>query len=554
VSKTRTANKDVYLPPINRSLTHDSEGNEINPKLGPTISLALRGQPLVQLLYNPVQESFLKSILLRRCEFCIEIDPGTGEPAGFLFPVDFARKEFAQHCPRCDRKGLRVYQNLLIRAGRRFGKTRIGTLATILESQIPNTNHWICAPTYPLLDEFAIPTFFKQLPQRLVDEGYWKESDRHLWLPNGSEIKFVSLDDPERGRGSGLDTLCLDEAALLVKKAWEVASPALTDKAGAAWVITTPQGGDWTEDVFEEPAKAGEPGYWFAEATTLDAPHIRHEEVEKKRKSMSPEMFAQEYMAQRVIFTGAIFGDLLEKCAVDDSTDDGFAVLKSLIPEWPDIDPSRSGIIGLDPGADHPFGGVSIVSTPKGLVAIDEYCERYKPAAEHKRSIRAMAQAASVRHAIDRSQLQMQIELAQPPHRIFSTPAENDVVAGIERVKSWAIVGRLFIVKSRCPKLLKQSTRYRWKDTKSAKDEGLGRQEPIKKDDDILDALRYALMLWPQLPEQFVAAIVTETPKVRDLSLLPDKQRAEIERIRRSDAAHDSEEQEVVAGMAEFYA
>lgn len=546
MSKFRVANTDTYAP-INRSQTHDSQGNPINPSLGPTLHHVLAGAPLIQLLYSPVQAGFLEALLMRRCEFCVEVDPTTGERGAFIFSVDFTREFLAQHCPRCERKGLRVYQQLGIRAGRRFGKTRIGTLGTILESQIPHTNHWITAPTYPLLDEFAIPTFFKQLPQKLVDEGYWKESDRHLWLPNGSEVKFVSLDNPERGRGSGLDTLCLDESALLIKKAWEVVSPALTDKAGAAWAITTPQGGDWTEEVFEEPAKAGEPGYWFAEATTLDAPQIRHEEVEKKRKSMSPEMFAQEYLAQRVVFTGAIYGDLLEKVVIDDTTPEGFQFLKRILPEWPAIDPSRSGIKGLDPGADHPFGGCSLVSTPMGMVIVDEYCERHKPALMHAKGIKALMGVEKPRHAIDRSQLQMQIELAQ--HGLFATPAENDVVAGIERVKSWAMVGRLWIVKSRCPRLIRESTRYRWKDTASTKDESKGRQEPIKKDDDILDALRYALMLWPQLPEQFVA---TEAPKERSLVMLDDKMREDIERMRRHDSQHD-EDPEVVVGMGGFY-
>lgn len=547
MSKGRVANQDTYLPPLNTSTTHDSEGREINPTLGPSIQFALRGQPLVQLLYNPVQAGFLEALLTRRCEYCTEIDPASGTRAAFTFTVNFAAGMLAQHCPRCERKGLRVYQQFAIRAGRRFGKTRIGTLATILESQIPNTNHWITAPTYPLLDEFAIPTFFKQLPQKLVDEGYWKESDRHLWLPNGSEVKFVSLDNPERGRGSGLDTLCLDEAALLIKRAWEVVSPALTDRSGAAWAITTPQGGDWTEEVFENPAKANEPGYWFAEATTLDAPQIRHEEVEKKRRSMSPEMFAQEFLAQRVIFTGAIFGDLLERCVIEDQTEDGYTFLKRLIPEWPNIDPDRPGIKGLDPGADHPFGGCSIVNTPMGLVVVAEYEERNKPAMLHAQNIKAMPGVGSPRYAIDRSQLQMQIELGQ--HGIFATAAENDVIAGIERIKSWCIVRRIFFVRSRCPKLLKESSRYRWKDTTSTTDESKGRQEPIKKDDDILDSLRYALMLWPQRPEDFIPT--EAAPAKRDLMLCDEKTKAEIERIRRHDAAHDEEAAD--EGMSEFY-
>jgi terminase large subunit-like protein len=507
-------------------------------------------EPLITLKYNPVQEGFLRSLLKRKCTNC-RVMGGDGVARAFTFFVDFERKEFAQHCPKCGLKGKRVFTQLGIRAGRRFGKTRIGTLGTILEAQIPRTNHWICAPTYPLLDEFAIPTFFAQLPQDLIDRGHWKESDRHLYLPNGSEVKFVSLDNPERGRGSGLDTLCLDEAAQMVKKAWEVVSPALTDKEGAAWAITTPQGRDWTEEVFETPAREKELGYWYAEATSLEAPHLNLEYIEKRRRSMSPEMFAQEFMAQRVIFEGAIFGDMLMKRVIDDSTEDGMKMLQELIPEWPNIDPSRPGVKGLDPGADHPFGGISIVSTPRGLVVVDEYSERHRPAAVHKLGIFDMLGASDPRYAIDRSQLQMQIELAQEPRPLFATPAENDVVAGIERMKSWAIVGGIWIVKSKCPKFVAESTGYRWKDTKSAKDEGLGRQEPIKKNDDILDAARYALMLWPQLPEEFIP--VPTKVAGRDLLKVDEQTRYEIERMRKCDPVTAPEDTEFAYGMHEFY-
>ncbi len=507
-------------------------------------------EPLVRLKYNPVQDGFLQSLLLRKCVSCVEIDPVAQTRTAYTFPVDFTRGFECQNCPRCGRRGKRVYTMFGIRAGRRFGKTRVGTLGTILEAQIPYSNHWITAPTYPLLDEFAIPTFFRQLPQELISQGYWKESDRHLWLPNGAEVKFVSLDNPERGRGSGLDTLCLDEAALLAKRAWEVVAPALTDREGAAWAITTPQGGDWTEETFEAPAKAGDEGYWFAEATSLDAPHLSVEYIERRRKSMTPEMFAQEFLAQRVTFTGAIFGDMLERRVIDDTTEAGFAQLRQMIPEWPNIDPSRTGIKGLDPGADHPFGGVSLVSTPYGLVITDEYCERFKTARVHANGIKLMEGAHDPQYAIDRSQLQMQIELAQ--YGIFATAAENNVVAGIERVKDWAIVNRLWIVKSRCPKLVHQSTRYRWKDTVNTQDESLGQQIPIKKDDDILDALRYALMLWPELPEQFVETVITQSTGPRNLFTLPDKTRNEIERMRRADSVNDDElPAEYAAG--EFY-
>ena len=508
-------------------------------------------EPLVTLQHNPYQEAFLDAVLLRKCPRCVAGDPETGILRPFTFSVAFERGHQAQHCPKCDMKGLRVFQRFIIRAGRRFGKTRIGTLATILEARIPNTYHWITAPTYPLLDEFSIPTFFAQIPQDWVDQGDWSESNRQLELPWGTKVKFVSLDDPERGRGSGLDTLCLDEAALLVLKAWEVIRPALTDRRGAAWAVTTPQGEDWLHERFFEPAEAGRPGYWECKATTLDNPIIAEEEVEEARSSMTPEMFAQEYLAELVTFTGAIYGDVFEKQTIDDGTPEGLKQLQQLIPEWPNIDPSRVGVVGLDPGADHPFGGCALVSTPLGMVVVDEYAERNKPAIVHKTNIHALRGAKNSRYAIDRSQLQMQIELAQPPFPIYTQPAENDIVAGIERVKVWCLTKRLWFVKSRTEGMRKEARSYRWKDNTNSRDGSLGTQQPVKVKDDRLDALRYALMLWPELPKAFVPTQVDLS--LQKLAAMDERGRAEHARMQRVDAQEDAERHMVASGMGEFY-
>lgn len=205
------------------------------------------------------------------------------------------------------------------------------------------------------------------------------------------------------------------------------------------------------------------------------------------------------------------------------------------------MDSARPSIVGLDPGSDHPFAGVLAVSTPDALIVCGEYSEREKPAMVHAQGLKLMALGLSPTWAIDRSQAQMQIELAQ--HGLFASPAENDVVAGIERVKSWMKSGRLKIVKSRCPRLCKELASYRWKET-TANDGSSGRQEPYKRKDDLCDALRYLVMRWPHLPQP------VELPTTRDLSQMPDKMRRDIERLQRRMKADD---EKVKDGTGDFY-
>jgi hypothetical protein len=54
------------------------------------------------------------------------------------------------------------------------------------------------------------------------------------------------------------------------------------------------------------------------------------------------------------------------------------------------------------------------------------------------------------RRGYDRSQKQAALELTN--HGLFVIPAENNVVAGIQRVSSWLRNKQLWFVKRRCPK------------------------------------------------------------------------------------------------------
>lgn len=421
------------------------------------------------LLWNPYQQAFLQALQLRT------------------------------------KNGYRAFDRLSLFAGRRGGKTRIGAVAAVMEMK-PKTLGWACAPSYPELQDYVIPAVMALIPQDWIAD--WSQSRLELTLVNKARVAFRSLDDPNRGRGPGLDWCWIDEARKVQQLAWDTISPAITGNAGVAWFTTTPNSFDWCWKRLWMPAQEGEPGFWATKYWTIENPRFldpkMRADLERDRRQMDPVFFAQEYQADFVTFTGAIYGSTLNNQIVA-GTDT--ALLKKLFPEWPKIDSSRVAYVGIDPGADHPFAAVLLVSSEMGLVQVGEYIARNKSAVEHKRGIYAMLARWNPdrpfnpdRWAIDRSQRQMAIELSQSPFPINCTAAENDVRAGINRTRAWVETQQLWFLADECKRTVEQLRGYRW-DENINSDGSYKREQPMKVEDDLPDALRYCLMLYPEVPE-----------------------------------------------------
>lgn len=450
------------------------------------------GTGKVDLLYNPYQDAFLRNLQSRL--------PDTR----------------------------RAFHRLSLFSGRRGGKTLIGALGTCLLAKRPGQTLWACAPSYPKLHDYVIPAIAKVLPPAWLAKPF--SAQHYEWtLRNGTVLQARSLDDVQRGRGPGLDGLWIDEAREVAPIAYMTLVPALVDKGGVAIVTTTPNGFDWCWEKFWKPASEAVPGYWACKYRSLDNPKIDPEEVEQSRREMDPLFFQQEWEAEFVSFTGAIFGTSLVPQILD--TDE--QIKNTVLPEWPRVAPTRPCLLGLDPGSDHPFAAVQLVSTTAGLVVVGEYEQRDTSAMAHTAHLRFLLARDNPGQpfepsvwAIDRSQKQMAIELAQ--HGIYATGAENDVMAGIQRVKSWLFGRRLWFIRARCPKLLAAMFSYRY--AENTDNHGAARKEKVVKvGDDLPDALRYALMSWPELP-------YPDAPlPVRDLSTLGDEHRWALERMQRHD-------------------
>ena len=424
-------------------------------------------------------------------------------------------------CPTCSAKGSRIYDRLLIIAGRRWGKTRVGSIASVDEACIPNTIGWACAPTNPKLHRYIIPAFQQLIPEDWVKD--WDKEYLDLRLKNGSLIHFQTLEDPDQGRGQGLDWLWIDEVCELSQPHWDVIRPSLAGDT-VAFFTTSPRSFDWVYKELYKPAKDGIAGYWVCHAKTVESanPRINSEFLGRERAQMSPTMFAQEYEADFVNFTGAVYGELVSKHILRSEID-----IKRLLPEWPQIADWRVATIGLDTGADHPFGAVKLVAAEKGLVVVGEYLERNRTFAEHSMALQNLARPHKTKWAINKNERQPIMELDRHGIRPLQ-PAENDQLAGTERVKTWLYNNQLWFIEAMCPKTIEQMLALRYAEVRR---DGQDRDKMLvfKKNDELPDCIRYAAMTFPSLP------VAAPPAKERDISMLPLAMQDTIKRLRRID-------------------
>src|SRR3990167_5204285 len=198
--------------------------------------------PAEPLYYQFHQDKFLQARRERICALCL--DQG--------LPREFQSTPESPGCPGCGLKGLRKFDRLTIIAGRRFGKSRYGSISGVEEACFPNTIGWACAPTNPKLNRYVIPAFQQLIPSDWVAE--WSSEYLDLRLKNGALIHFQTLDDPDQGRGQGLDWLWIDEICELTEAHWDVIRPSLYDRQGVAFFTTSPKSYDWVHDKLYKPA------------------------------------------------------------------------------------------------------------------------------------------------------------------------------------------------------------------------------------------------------------------------------------------------------------
>lgn len=474
------------------------------------------------LLFNPYQQEFQRARRQRYCLHCATV--GEMSPNGYW------------DCPKCgfhhvnNLTAPRVYNRLGVLAGRQGGKTLIGAHAAREEMMVPRSKGWVMGPTYKILHDSTFPTLIKLIPKSWVKK--WDTEHQELTLTNDSTVAFRSLEDPERARGpQGVNWGWFDEAAQSPGRAYDVFEPTLLAANGIIIATTTVLGFDWTWAKLEQEAIKGTPGYYYTRYWTEENPFFQANpvmmmEIAKAKLTKDPDFYAEEYKAERRNAKGLVYKyDLIEKQSL--KTDDD---VRKLIPEWPAVNPSRKAIIGLDSGADHPFGAVHVVVTERGLVVVGNYLKRMQAVSQQLMPIRmqfGVTPNDKLQWGGNKNEINLRLEFALLG--VGVAPVENDQQLGIQRVASWLYSRQIFFAPG-TELLQAQLKAYRYQENHLTDGQKTEKEKVFKLDDELCDALRYALLLHPELPKAELVAM-TEAQQSR-WDALSDNSKLDIERIR----------------------
>lgn len=239
-------------------------------------------------------------------------------------------------------------------AGRRFGKSRLGSALCVAEA-LDGGRAWWVAPSYP------VATVGWRMVKRLssnIPGIQIRQAEHTIEYPSGGEVRVRSADNPDSLRGEGLDLVVLDECAFMKQETWtEAIRPALSDRQGKALFISTPKGRGWFWNIYQNGIRH-EPDWESWQLPTSSNPFIDKGEIEAAKRDLPEIIFRQEYLAEFVDDQGGVFRRVQEAAI--------------LSPQEPD--PKRQYVAGVDVAASVDYTVVTVMDAEsKEMVYLDRF-------------------------------------------------------------------------------------------------------------------------------------------------------------------------------------
>jgi hypothetical protein len=195
----------------------------------------------------------------------------------------------------------------VVATGRRFGKTEIGKHEALRVS-LEGGAVWYCAPTYRLAKQ--VWREFKRIVAPLPHTRL-NNSDMLAELPTGGRVQFVTLNEPDNLRGSGLDFIVIDEAAFVAEGVWEkVLYPMLLTTKGRALFLSSPNGVNWFYRLWLRGKDEGFPQWQSWRFPSSASPYVDDSELADIKLSTPERVFAAEYESRFLDDGGAVFRNL----------------------------------------------------------------------------------------------------------------------------------------------------------------------------------------------------------------------------------------------------
>ena len=367
--------------------------------------------------------------------------------------------------------------------GRRSGKTTLfayealGTALTIDDAKIT-----YYAQTFGDARDIAWDIFLEVLGGSIIKKN---ESLLEITVKNlkGGTSK-ISLKGWEsvvlggKGRGTENDLLLFDEVAFcrgFLEKYRNVLKPTLLTTKGRACFGSTPNGFNDFYDLSIVSQRDGE--YFYSHATSYDNPFNDPKEIEKIRLSEPADSFAQEYMADFRKQEGLVYKEFSR--AVHLFSDEREEKID--VASW---------IAGVDFGFVNPAGIVSIKKDKRGVYWVtDEYYEKGKTDAQ----IAELVASKEFNKVYPDPENQGAIKELKDRHVNCMEVVKDSgsVKRGVDKIRSLLLQNRMKI-HERCTNLIWELETCHYPKARLEKNDN---ENPVKKNDHLLDAVRYVMLM-----------------------------------------------------------
>lgn len=387
----------------------------------------------------------------------------------------------------------------------------------------------IMAESFPVLETTLIQKLQELLPIDQLLGGSWKsayERDlRVLHFQNGSKFFFQTYEmDVAKMGGASIHRVHFDEEPRLA--VFNECRLRVMAKSGDLLFTMTPvQGMTWThEQLWKRRGDQVDKDIYRAPDLDVvivdmdDNPVLTEKDKALALAGMSKEEREARKEGRFVAMHGLIYGEFNK---------DNHVIPSEPLPEAVNV------VVGIDPGYKHPAGVVWAYLTPDDdMVVFHEERLEYNTAKQVCELIHAVNDEyglnpiyyvidPSARNKNHETGRNLQMEYAD--NGIVTIPGQHDRKAGWNRVRERFQRGALHITTD-CPLIVEEIQQYRLK-PQNRQGENT-REEPVKLNDDLVDALRYLVMSRPYLPDRVIKTNETRLQRLmrEDMERLSEPQ------------------------------
>jgi hypothetical protein len=211
-------------------------------------------------------------------------------------------------------KDLDNHRFAVLNCHRRFGKTILIILHLMkkaLTNDKKNPRYYLIGPTFVSIKRVCWD-YLKQYASCIPGTTF-NETELRCDFATGARIQLLSSEDPDKIRGIYADGVCVDECSQMNPILWnEIIRPALSDRKGFCYFISTPAGmSNIFYDLYQH--AQSDPTWLAYTAKASDTGIIDQEELDAAKTQMGDAKYKQEFECDWIAnIEGSVYGSIIK--------------------------------------------------------------------------------------------------------------------------------------------------------------------------------------------------------------------------------------------------